>query len=389
MRAFFTTYGVSASGAVLLSLLLACDRDSDSDGDMLEGAADAPSTIVQSSPPACPDCKIELQHSVTLKVDDMARPISGPPTKVVTASTGRRIVFHPGQAPSLFDSDGRYEGDLGRTGSGPGEYRIPVTAAFLPGDSILVLDAGLRRATVLSPDLSPVRFISLPMPITDVAILHWPDQVVAAGNLQTSEHASWPLHLLDMSRENAAHMRALGDIPGEIRAGQDAALRRHLSPADRNSVWAAHTVDYRLSLVSDNGAVLRSVHRKPEWFAEQSGLHNGSPTVPPPPFLTSAIVSGDTAWLAFRIPNASWRRAWAHVRIPPSGELAGSNRPEPTELRASRIEVLDLLSGELIASRDVDGIIVGLGADNTALIYDLDFRYHPRLRVMRLSIESP
>jgi len=100
-------------------------------------------------------------------------------------------------------------------------------------------------------------------------------------------------------------------------------------------------------------------------------------------------VSGDTAWLAFRIPNASWRRAWAHVRIPPSGELAGSNRPEPTELRASRIEVLDLLSGELIASRDVDGIIVGLGADNTALIYDLDFRYHPRLRVMRLSIESP
>jgi|GEM_PF-3166333 len=355
-------------------------------GRLLVRPPDMQGAIIQSIRPACPNCQIELRNSVTLQVEDMKHPIARPPTKVVTSMGGQRIIFHPGQAPSLFDATGRYIADLGRLGGGPGEYRIPVTAAFLPGDSILVLDAGLRRATVLSPDLSPVRFISLLMPITDVAILHWPYQVVAAGNLQTAEHVGWPLHLLDMSSENAVHVRAMGDNEGEIRAGQDGALRRHLAPAGRHSVWAAHTVDYRLSLVSDNGEVLRSMHRKPDWFAEQSGLHSGSPIVPPPPFLTSVAVRGDTAFLAFRVPHRDWRRAWARVRIPPSGELAGSNRPEPTELNMSRIEVLNLQSGELIASRDVDGIIVGLAQDNSAAIYDLDSRYHPRLRVMRVSI---
>jgi hypothetical protein len=48
---------------------------------------------------------------------------------------------------------------LGRTGSGPGEYRLPAALLRVVGDSVWVLDAAQMRLVAFNPDLSPGRTI--------------------------------------------------------------------------------------------------------------------------------------------------------------------------------------------------------------------------------------
>lgn len=348
--------------------------------------SDTPDESAVTGDAPCESCRIVLEHRLTLQVDDMTRPIAGQPTNVVRGPGGQYILFHPGQVPSVFDSVGRFVRELGRIGDGPGEYRAPVHAIFLAGDSILVLDAAHRRATVVSPELIAVRSISLPLVPSAGTVLGWPDRVVIAGNSYELDHAGWPLHLLDMSGDQAVHVRSMGDTPREISSAQDGSARRRFAQSDGNSFWTAHLVEYRLARMSDEGEVLASLKRTPEWFPGTSGVHRGNPTVPPPPLLSGSTISRDTLWLAFDVPRPDWQLAWREIVIPPSGELSGGNRPEITELIRSRIEAVDVQTGELIASQEVDGVVVQLYSGPGAIVYDLDSSGLPRVRVAGLSL---
>jgi hypothetical protein len=59
-----------------------------------------------------------------------------------------------------FDSAGRLVGRVGRTGPGPGEYRIPARIGRL-GDSLWVWDPGQHRMLFYRPDGSPHRTVTL------------------------------------------------------------------------------------------------------------------------------------------------------------------------------------------------------------------------------------
>jgi hypothetical protein len=56
----------------------------------------------------------------------------------------------------FFDSRGVPNGGFGRTGSGPGEFRTLIILGWV-GDTLLVADPGLRRVTMISPDLELLR----------------------------------------------------------------------------------------------------------------------------------------------------------------------------------------------------------------------------------------
>lgn len=61
----------------------------------------------------------------------------------------------------LFSRDGTLLKQMGRTGSGPGEFRFPMRASFGPGGSIHVLDMTLRRVSHLAPDGTEARAVPL------------------------------------------------------------------------------------------------------------------------------------------------------------------------------------------------------------------------------------
>jgi hypothetical protein len=53
---------------------------------------------------------------------------------------------------------------IGRTGSGPVEYRLPTTLSPMPGDSTLLSDEGNQRLAVIGPDLKIHRSFNLILP---------------------------------------------------------------------------------------------------------------------------------------------------------------------------------------------------------------------------------
>lgn len=65
---------------------------------------------------------------------------------------GRIVVVNRGSTElRVFDSTGTYLHAIGRRGQGPGEFMSPGTLQRLPGDSLIVFDTQLRRASLFSP----------------------------------------------------------------------------------------------------------------------------------------------------------------------------------------------------------------------------------------------
>lgn len=78
-------------------------------------------------------------------------------------SDGRIVVADGGSSQvRLFDPDGRVAAVQGRSGEGPGEYRMPRALRVLADDSIAVIDPRLSRVTILHGDtLAVARVASL------------------------------------------------------------------------------------------------------------------------------------------------------------------------------------------------------------------------------------
>jgi hypothetical protein len=80
-------------------------------------------------------------------------------------SDGRLIVADRlEKAVRLMDSQGTYIDDIGRVGSGPGEFQIPGGLLPLPGDSTLLVDFGNMRLSVIGPDGRIHRSTSMQQP---------------------------------------------------------------------------------------------------------------------------------------------------------------------------------------------------------------------------------
>jgi hypothetical protein len=56
---------------------------------------------------------------------------------------------------------------IGRTGRGPGEYRLPTALRAMPGDSTLLIDEGNSRIAIIGPDLKIHRSFTLLLPGLD------------------------------------------------------------------------------------------------------------------------------------------------------------------------------------------------------------------------------
>lgn len=75
---------------------------------------------------------------------------------------GRIVVLNAGSAEvRWYDAEGRFEKSQGSAGEGPGEYGAPERLFVYRGDSLAVWDDRLRRLTVLGPDGSYARDLTL------------------------------------------------------------------------------------------------------------------------------------------------------------------------------------------------------------------------------------
>jgi hypothetical protein len=82
-----------------------------------------------------------------------------------------RLIFHERceRVVKLLDFSSGEATQVGRTGSGPGEYRLPASLLALSGDSSAIYDISARRFLVLLPDGKPGGFFPAIPPRVDTA----------------------------------------------------------------------------------------------------------------------------------------------------------------------------------------------------------------------------
>ncbi len=151
--------GRSIAANVALALALPMSSACSGDGGADRPAADADLggvQIVESEAPAwqsAPAWRVDTAPSLVLMGDDAPTGTHREPATVLRRKDGVTVVLDQVVlAVSAFDSTGRRLWSAGRKGRGPGEFQRLTWGAFLPGDSLLVFDARLRRFTLLTAE---------------------------------------------------------------------------------------------------------------------------------------------------------------------------------------------------------------------------------------------
>ncbi len=321
-----------------------------------------------------PPCRITISPVATLGSD--SDPVS-PTDFQLTVARDRlgRFYVAPTAEPwsiAVYDAGGRFSKLIGRRGEGPGEYQFIMRVLTLPGDSMLVIDVGNGRITLLSPDHQPVRTIRMPGYITDVVPLR-DGTMIAHGRVATAEGIGFPLHLL--SRDGSV-IRSFGSVRPEARRDRPQAGIRKIAAANAGEVWSRHMDRYEIDLYSVDGVLLRSIRRDVEWYRPYD-YRPGTPRTPPMPVAVGIWQDGPgRLWTMSRIPSDSWR---VDRRYPGQPE-----RPIPPFDKYAHefetvLEVFDAATGNLLASERVPQFM--MGSVGGGMVYSLRATNDGDLRV--------
>ena len=111
-------------------------------------------TLVLSASPALAQGQVRDLPKPVIEVDDPFSLVSG----TLELKSGKVVAIDPAEVQLIVvDFAAGTRTVLGRTGSGPGEYRAPSALVLVPGDTLLVLDPPQARFTFFGPDLKAGR----------------------------------------------------------------------------------------------------------------------------------------------------------------------------------------------------------------------------------------
>jgi len=301
---------------------------------------------------SCRTCRLEIRPQFDLVVPAEIDWSSRHPARVRVDASGRFWVFaSEGSLPALFAPDGRFLQLVGRPGRGPGEFAESFDVLVATRESLLVLDSGTRRATLLDARLRAVRFLSMPHPLWSAEVVHWPASLVAnSSGGGSSRSASDALQLVRADARALTLVRSFGPADGELAPGETGFHAMSLSPPAGETLWSAGRSAYNLYQWSIAGTLLRTLRRRPAWFPGDVSPNpwTGTPTRAPPPKLVGVSSSGpDVLWAFVLLPGEQWRSAWPPL---PSGTREISTGALAMDrLHRTRLEAIDPASGRVLA----------------------------------------
>jgi len=231
-------------------------------------------------------------------------------------SRGRFYVVTPelgDDPPMTFAPDGSFLSRLGRAGSGPGEFRMPSVVLVLPGDSVLVVDRGLARYTVLSKSYELVRTAPIPPGATAATVLLGGELIMSA-RINTPSLAGLPLHELDA---NGNYIRSFGALKPIVRPGYPYEQARVLAPASDGGVWSAHMYHrYLIERWNSKGELEQEVERRADWFAPYRTYWLPTPTKAPAPTIMGLWEDeSGLLWVIGWVGGANWAKGLGPARL--------------------------------------------------------------------------
>lgn len=335
---------------------------------------------------SCSQCKV-IFNSVST-IGDTSGPglLLNVPAAVLRDRSERFWVVFPSGPPQAYDNEGKFVGAVGRLGRGPGEFESPLGALLLPGDSVLVFDGALGRATVIDPTLKARRSIRLPWPLQPGVLLRWPASVIMRGLAGSVASTEYSLHDVSFQQDQAEVQRSFGSIGADTpsRWGSTAQFQT-LAAAGDGGVWSAPRSRYEVHKWTGRGEHVESLHRRPSWFAEESPRHVGSRNIPPPPVV--AAIQEDREgllWVFLRIPAENWRLGW--TRTPIGVKEYPVELIDVERLYDTMIEVIDPGAGVVLARERLNGYLISVTDHRQLSIYADGPDGNPVIRIVDVTL---
>lgn len=307
-------------------------------------------TVRIAATPVCSGCRVEIGDPVIVVEGTVDHPIADLPNGLFRSPAGGFVVTQGGSGdlPLAFSSTGALVGQIGRVGSGPGEFQAALKVAFGPGDSVAVFDTRLRRITIFDRNYKFAR--SFRVPGDPSAMLWLPNgEFVLGGAMSTSRGVGQPLHML--SRGGDA-LRSLGggSAPGAFGGMDDFRLLTGSGATGFYSMTPFGKVEVEHW---DAGIPKR------RWAIESPYLPDKTFESERRPFqarVSSFLVDGTTLYLMFVVPRKGWRSG-VRVRVENGEELV--TIVDADKVVATSIDVIDLARGVVISRTELPGSYTG------------------------------
>ncbi|MEX2610605.1 MAG: hypothetical protein WEA24_11705 [Gemmatimonadota bacterium] len=252
---------------------------------------------------------------------------------------GRYVLFGEGSDRlQVFSPQGDCVGEVGRPGSGPGEYG-DIAAVEVEADSLYVYDLGNYRVSVLGPDLEVRRSFRPEMPVLGMRVqVASTGMVVANLRYRRPEAADYSLHRF------APDGRYVGSF-----SARDPDHSRAFHAGDQ--VWEADPRMWTFRLLSLDGEHLRTLSPEPpSWFPEADEEFDYSLRTPPLPSIGGMWPDEhNRLWVMIRLPGSDWESG---IREEPDGRRRIADR---TLVYATAIYALDATTGAVLGSGRIEG----------------------------------
>lgn len=306
----------------------------------------------------CDECRLSLSRLTILRSDNPQVDVSAEPDQVVVRdSRGWVFLVNPGNRTrlGLLDPEGRAVRELGRSGSGPGEFRYIQHIAVGPGDTLFAWDRGLRRMSVFSPApvVSPVRVYTLPYQIEGGGFRVLPSgDLIANAIVGHSARFGHPLHRFSAAGELLDSWG--GDSLVVLRSDPLSSVR-YLCPASKG-LWTIRANSYHLELWGPDLRLQQSVRRVDRKFPSYR-VNRISPTEPPNPLYVGVQEQPDGLLMVLAlVPDPKWRQGVRFKDGPHGPDFEFTN---PSKVYDTVFEVIDPARGRLLLSERHDGVFTG------------------------------
>jgi hypothetical protein len=362
MRPFTVWHRCSAHAAVLtplLAVIISCDWHSGAGELSAAGGTHWASSTHESdvrslirADTACECIRLEMQ----IIFGDTAGPgYVVHSTYAVRDSLGRYWVGQYKDMMKVFDAAGRYVATVGRRGEGPGEYDTPMPIYTDTFGRVHVVDAGLPRETVVSPQFQVHTTNRLPVIPWSIAPLGEQGVFVANVPIQSVQSLGHPLHLI----HGAELVRSFGAPQTGITDPFN--VRRVITTDHANRIYSARGDAFKVEVWTEKGERITAFEGPPlrinDPKSEPNVLYTPATTIS-----TLHVDRSERLWLLIAEPRDDWRN---HMDIVPLRD--GRMRLQPknddsSSIYSTRIVVVDLATSTIITdTRRAERFVAFLG----------------------------
>jgi len=338
----------------------------------------------------CRGCTI--QRTLVATLGDSAEPVLLDIGSIpIRQSSGKFVVFSfQNGALISYTASGAFEKATGRRGSGPGEFSDPGILTLGIGDSILIRQRA--RIDVFSPDLRYVRSVALPATLLGLnAVVQ-----LANGTLMGWWPAARGTDFIHLLLSNGQHHRSVGAARLPDTTCQRCQARI-ISVLRGTEFVALAPTDLGVEIWTANGELRKAFRLTSPWFMP-APVPSGVGVLPAPAVVGATVDAAGQLWVAGSVPNARSRPPAGSISM--RGSTGGRASAVPVRSPGAQgdidlsgqtavVEVVDLMSGQSLATTRFEGEAVGMFPGGYAYTRRQDDSGVVRLDVWRLTLIRP